>query len=107
MIEVYSCYQPSHDCVQTRGKERYGTSLKVKYHSSILLENLESSRRLTKVWHFGITDSREASRFIIEARDCESEFVALDSETIRTLYPRDGHMIGISLSYDGDTGVPI
>jgi DNA polymerase I-like protein with 3'-5' exonuclease and polymerase domains len=55
---------------------------------------------------FGITDSREASRFIIEARDCESEFVALDSETTG-LYPRDGHMIGISLSYDGQRGAYI
>ncbi len=55
---------------------------------------------------FGITDSREASRFIIEARDCESEYVALDSETTG-LYPRDGHMIGISLSYDGEKGAYI
>ena len=55
---------------------------------------------------FGITDSREASRFIIEARDSESEYVALDSETTG-LYPRDGHMIGISLSYDGEKGAYI
>jgi len=55
---------------------------------------------------FGITDSREASKFIIEARDCESEYVALDSETTG-LYPRDGHMIGISLSYDGEKGAYI
>ena len=55
---------------------------------------------------FGITDSKEASKFIIEARDCESEYVALDSETTG-LYPRDGHMIGISLSYDGEKGAYI
>ena len=55
---------------------------------------------------FGIQDSREASRFIIEARDCESEYIALDSETTG-LYPRDGHMIGISLSFDGKKGAYI
>lgn len=55
---------------------------------------------------FGITDSREASRFIIKARDSESEYIALDSET-SGLYPRDGYMIGISLSYDGETGAYI
>ena len=55
---------------------------------------------------FGIQDSRKASQFIIEARDSESEYIALDSETTG-LYPRDGHMIGISLSYDGKKGAYI
>ena len=55
---------------------------------------------------FGIRDSRKASQFIIEARDSESEYIALDSETTG-LYPRDGHMIGISLSYDGKKGAYI
>ena len=55
---------------------------------------------------FGIRDSKKASQFIIEARDSESEYIALDSETTG-LYPRDGHMIGISLSYDGKKGAYI
>ena len=52
---------------------------------------------------FGITDNRELSRFLIEARDHENDFVALDSETT-SLYPRDGHMIGVSLSYKENHG---
>ena len=55
---------------------------------------------------FGIRDSRKASQFIIEVRDSASEYIALDSETTG-LYPRDGHMIGISLSYDGKKGAYI
>ena len=52
---------------------------------------------------FGITDNRELSRFLIKARDHENDFVALDSETT-SLYPRDGHMIGVSLSYKENHG---
>ena len=55
---------------------------------------------------FGITDSRELSRFLIEARDHENDFIALDSETT-SLYPRDGHMIGISLAYKENHGAYI
>ena len=55
---------------------------------------------------FGITDSRELSRFLIEARDHENDFIALDSETT-SLYPRDGHMIGISMAYKENHGAYI
>ena len=55
---------------------------------------------------FGITDSKELSRFLIEARDHENDFIALDSETT-ALYPRDGHMLGISLSYKENHGAYI
>ena len=55
---------------------------------------------------FGITDSKELSRFLIEARDHENDFIALDSETT-ALYPRDGHMLGISLSYKDNHGAYI
>ena len=54
---------------------------------------------------YGITDSRELSRFLIKARDCEDyDFVALDSET-SALYCRDGYMLGFSMSYEPEHGV--
>ena len=49
---------------------------------------------------FGITDSREAEKFIDEAIAYEDDFIALDSETT-SLYPRNGYMLGLSLCYDG------
>ena len=55
---------------------------------------------------YGITDSKELSRFLIKARDHENDFIALDSETT-ALYPRDGHIIGISLSYERNHGAYI
>ena len=54
---------------------------------------------------YGITDSKELSRFLIKARDCEDyDFVALDSET-SALYCRDGYMLGFSMSYEPEHGV--
>ena len=55
---------------------------------------------------YGITDSKELSRFLIEARDHPNDFIALDSETTG-LYPRDGYMLGISLSYKDNHGAYI
>ena len=51
----------------------------------------------------GITDSKELHRFLIEARDHSNQFVALDSETTG-LYPRDGYMLGFSMSFKKHMG---
>ena len=55
---------------------------------------------------FGIQDTEEANAFIQAAIDYDCEYIALDSETTG-LYPRDGYMLGISLSYDGKRGAYI
>ena len=55
---------------------------------------------------FGIQDTEKANDFIRAALESPIEYVALDSETTG-LYPRDGYMLGISLSYDGRTGAYI
>ena len=60
-------------------------------------------KKVTNEQAIGITDSRELHRFLIEARDHPNKFVALDSETTG-LYPRDGYMMGFSMSYKKDKG---
>ena len=55
---------------------------------------------------FGIQDTEQANEFIRAAIKGECGYVALDSETTG-LYPRDGYMLGISLSYDGKCGAYI
>ena len=55
---------------------------------------------------FGIQDTEQANEFIRAAIKAECGYVALDSETTG-LYPRDGYMLGISLSYDGKCGAYI
>lgn len=55
---------------------------------------------------YGITDSKELHRYLIKARDHENKFVAVDTETTG-LYPRDGYILGISMSYERDHGVYI
>ena len=55
---------------------------------------------------FGIQDTEKANDFIRAALESPIGYVALDSETTG-LYPRDGYMLGISLSYDGRTGAYI
>ena len=55
---------------------------------------------------FGITDSSELHTFLEDAINHENDFIALDSETT-SLYPRDGHMIGISLAYKENHGAYI
>jgi len=55
---------------------------------------------------FGIQDTETANAFIEQAIRHEGDYVALDSETTG-LYPRDGHMLGISLSYNGTSGAYI
>ena len=55
---------------------------------------------------FGIQDTEEANEFIRRAIKDPCTYVALDSETTG-LYPRDGYMLGISLSYNGKCGAYI
>jgi len=55
---------------------------------------------------WGIQDTEEANEFIRRAIKEPCPYVALDSETTG-LYPRDGHMLGISLSYNGKCGAYI
>ena len=55
---------------------------------------------------FGIQDTEEANKFIKEAIKHPSPHIALDSETTG-LYPRDGYMLGISISYNGKCGAYI
>ena len=55
---------------------------------------------------WGIQDTEEANDFIRAAIAEECGYIALDSETTG-LYPRDGYMLGISLSYNGKCGAYI
>jgi DNA polymerase I-like protein with 3'-5' exonuclease and polymerase domains len=55
---------------------------------------------------WGIQDTEEANEFIRCAIKEPCPYIALDSETTG-LYPRDGHMLGISLSYNGKCGAYI
>ena len=61
---------------------------------------------ITEYNAWGIQDTEEANQFIKDAIEAPSGYVALDSETTG-LYPRDGHMLGISLSYERDRGAYI
>ena len=55
----------------------------------------------------GIQDTEEAKKWIQGALDFDGhDLIALDSETTG-LYPRNGHVIGISMSYNGLSGVYI
>ena len=54
----------------------------------------------------GIDTEEEAREFLQAALDHPNKFIALDSETTG-LYPRDGYMIGFSLSYKKDMGAYI
>jgi len=55
---------------------------------------------------YGITESADLYVFLTKALEHENDFVALDSET-SALYPRDGHMLGISMSYEPEHGAYI
>ena len=46
----------------------------------------------------GITNSKEAKDFLLEVLNSTAQVVAVDTETT-TLYPRDGYVLGISISY--------
>ena len=55
---------------------------------------------------YGITESADLHVFLTRALEHENDFIALDSET-SALYPRDGHMLGISMSYEPEHGAYI
>ena len=61
---------------------------------------------ITEYNAWGIQDTEEANAFFQAAIDAPSPYIALDSETTG-LYPRDGHMLGLSLSYEQDRGAYI
>ncbi len=52
---------------------------------------------------YGIQDKGRCLEFIQSAIDSPRDYVALDSET-SSLYPRDGYMLGFSMSYEPDHG---
>jgi len=54
----------------------------------------------------GIRDTEEALKFIQEAIDSRNKWIALDSET-SSLYTRNGHILGISISFKKDHGAYI
>ena len=55
---------------------------------------------------YGITDTQEFIKFLNDALEAPYDFIALDSETTG-LYPRDGHILGMSISYEPDHGAYI
>ena len=55
---------------------------------------------------YGITETKDFIDFIKKAIDAPFDFIALDSETTG-LYPRDGYMLGMSISYEPDHGAYI
>ena len=55
---------------------------------------------------YGITKTEDAVAFLKKALDAPYDFIALDSETTG-LYPRDGYMLGLSLSYEPEHGAYI
>lgn len=55
---------------------------------------------------FGLDDTDEINKFLQKAIDFDCPYYALDSET-SAFYPRNGYVLGASLSYDGLTGTYI
>lgn len=55
---------------------------------------------------YGITETDHLKKFLQDALDSPNSFIGLDSETTG-LYPRNGYVLGISLSYERDHGAYI
>lgn len=55
---------------------------------------------------YGITDSDHLKEFLRAAIASPNHFIGLDSETT-ALYPRNGYVLGVSLSYERDHGAYI
>ena len=55
---------------------------------------------------FGLEDPEEIRAWLQLALDAPTGYIACDTETTG-LFPRDGHILGISLSYEDDAGVYI
>ena len=70
----------------------------IKYISGELkLEKLEEDKC------YGIDNKADAMKFLQAALEHDNKFIAVDTETTG-LYPRDGYILGISLSYEKDHG---
>ena len=55
---------------------------------------------------YGITETADLYVFLDKALNSEYDFIALDSETT-ALYPRNGHILGLSISYEPNHGAYI
>jgi len=55
---------------------------------------------------YGIDNAVDAMKFLWDALNHENKYVAIDTETTG-LYPRDGYILGISVSYEKDHGAYI
>lgn len=55
---------------------------------------------------YGITETEDLLKFLRAAIASPNPFIALDSETT-ALYPRNGHVLGVSLCYERDHGAYI
>jgi DNA polymerase I-like protein with 3'-5' exonuclease and polymerase domains len=55
---------------------------------------------------YGITEKEKLIKFLIDAIKHDNDYVAVDTETTG-LYPRDGYVLGISVSYEKDHGAYI
>lgn len=66
----------------------------------------KSTNQYDKTKFLGIEDTDQALAYIKAAIDAPLPYIALDSET-SALYPRDGYMLGLSLSYERDAGAYI
>jgi len=51
----------------------------------------------------GIIDEQEAKEYLLEVLEYGKDFVAMDTEGT-ALYPRDGHVIGVSITYKAKQG---
>ena len=63
-------------------------------------------KKVTEEQALGIDNEEDALKFLQEALDHENKYIGLDSETTG-LYPRDGYMIGFSMSYKKHKGAYI
>ena len=63
-------------------------------------------KKVSEEQALGIDTEDEALKFLQEALEHENKYIALDSETTG-LYPRDGYMLGFSMSYKKHQGAYI
>lgn len=84
------------------GKEAFKKSVE-RIHKYISGEVRNSS---VEGEYFGITTSEHAKLFLLEVLENAQGYVSLDTETT-CLYPRDGYVIGVSLSYKSKHGAYI
>ena len=63
-------------------------------------------KKVSEEQALGIDTEEEALKFLQEALEHENKYIALDSETTG-LYPRDGYMLGFSMSYKKHQGAYI